>query len=220
MARGQDRAYETLKQRLVGGLYPPGMQLREEPLANEFGLSRTPIRAALKRLVVDGLATADNGQGVRAAEWSERDIEEIFQIRILLEPLAAQFAAERGNDALLKELASCNRTMASAVAKPGPQSIVKIQEANRTFHHLLLDHAGAPRLRSILDTLIEMPVITRSFQLYTRDELKQSLHQHEDLTQAISSKNGELARDIMQLHLRMSHSRFIRHRSAWQKDRP
>ncbi|WP_316187998.1 MULTISPECIES: FCD domain-containing protein [unclassified Bradyrhizobium] len=118
-------------------------------------------------------------------------------IRILLEPLAAQLAAERGSDELAKQLESCNRRMAGAIAKSGPQSIVRIQEANRAFHHLLLDSAGAPRLWTILDTLIEMPIITRSFQLYTHDELKQSLHQHEDLTQAVASRNGELARDIM-----------------------
>ncbi len=61
--RGSEKAYETLRQRLVGGHYKPGTQLKEEPLAREFEISRTPVRAALKRLVEDGLATADAGQG-------------------------------------------------------------------------------------------------------------------------------------------------------------
>ncbi|NVO14394.1 MAG: GntR family transcriptional regulator [Rhodoplanes sp.] len=217
MGRGQDRAYETLRQRLVGGHYQPGTQLREEPLAREFGLSRTPVRAALKRLVEDGLATADAGQGIHVAEWSEHDIEETFQLRMLLEPHAARLAAERGGDALLESLRASNRQIASALAKGGADAIVKIQEANRTFHHVLLDHARSPRLRAILDTMIDMPVIIRAFYLFTRDELEQSLHHHQDLTIAVEARDGELARQVMQLHLRMSYRRFMQHRSEWRR---
>jgi DNA-binding GntR family transcriptional regulator len=217
MGRGQDRAYEALRQRLVGGHYQPGTQLREEPLAREFGLSRTPVRAALKRLVEDGLATADAGQGIHVAEWSEHDIEETFQLRMLLEPYAAKLAAERGGDALLESLRASNRQIASALAKGGADAIVKIQEANRAFHHVLLDHARSPRLRAILETMIDMPVIIRAFYLFTRDELEQSLHHHQDLTIAVEARDGELARQVMQLHLRMSYSRFMQHRSEWRR---
>lgn len=212
MGRGQDLAYESLRQRLISGHYPPGTQLREEPLAREFGLSRTPIRAALRRLVEDGLATADLGQGIRTAQWSESDIDETFQIRILLEPYGAKLAAERGSAALTEGLRACNRQMAAALSESGRDAIVRIQEINRTFHHLLLDHACSPRLRGILDTLIEMPVVTRAFFLFTAEELEQSLRHHEDLTLAVEAHDGELAREVMQLHLRTSRSRFMRHR--------
>ena len=100
MRREHDRAYAVLRERLIGGQYGPGAPLREEPLAREFGLSRTPIRAALKRLVEDGLATADAGQGVHVAEWSERDLEETFHLRMLLEPYAARLAVGRWPPAL------------------------------------------------------------------------------------------------------------------------
>lgn len=96
MKRGQEQAYEVLRQRLIGGHYTPGTHLREEPLAREFGLSRSPVRAALQRLVKDGLATADAGQGIHVSAWSDHDIEEIFRLRMQLGPLAAQFACEEG----------------------------------------------------------------------------------------------------------------------------
>lgn len=217
MGRGQDRAYDILRQRLVGGHYEPGTQLREEQLAREFGLSRTPIRSALHRLVEDGLANADAGRGVHVAQWSEHDIEEMFQIRILLEPYASKLAAERGGDGLIDGLRGCNRQMALALSTTGSGAIELIQEANRTFHHLLLDHAHSPRLRGILDTMIDMPVITRSFHLLERDELEQSLHHHQDLTLAVEAGDGELAREVMRMHLRISHHRFIKHRIAWRR---
>lgn len=214
MQSGADRAYEVLRQRLVGGHYGPGTQLKEEPIARELGLSRTPVRTALRRLVEDGLATDAVGQGIRVAAWSDVDIEETFQLRMLLEPYAAYLAAQRGGDELVARLRASNDQMAQAIAA-GPEGIAGVQEANRRFHHALLDAAGSPRLRAMLDTIIDMPIIVRSFYLYTRAELEQSLHHHQDLTLAAEARDGELARQVMQLHLRMSYHRFMRHRSEY-----
>lgn len=218
MQRGADKAYEVLRQRLVGGHYKPGTQLKEEPLAREFGISRTPVRTALKRLVDDGLATADAGQGIHVAQWSEWDIEETFQLRMLLEPYAASLAAERGGDEMLARLKASNEQMAQAIEDGGEEAIARIQDANRTFHRTLLDASGSPRLRSMLETMIDMPIIVRSFYLYTRAELEQSLHHHQDLTLAAEARDGELARQVMQLHLRMSYHRFMRHRSEYRRN--
>ncbi|WP_028998865.1 GntR family transcriptional regulator [Azohydromonas australica] len=218
MQRGADKAYEVLRQRLVGGHYKPGTQLKEEPLAREFGISRTPVRTALKRLVDDGLATADAGQGIHVAQWSEWDIEETFQLRMLLEPYAASLAAERGGDEMLARLKASNEQMAQAIEDGGEDAIARIQDANRTFHRTLLDASGSPRLRSMLETMIDMPIIVRSFYLYTRAELEQSLHHHQDLTLAAEARDGELARQVMQLHLRMSYHRFMRHRSEYRRN--
>src|SRR5215204_5857948 len=180
MARGQDRAYSVLRQRLVGGHYRPGFHLREEPLAQELGLSRTPVRAALKRLVEDGLATADAGQGIHVAEWSDADIEETFRIRMLLEPYATELAVQRGGDPLVERLEANNETMAAAIARGDDPAIAVIQGTNRDFHQTLLAFAGAPRLRSMLDALIDMPIVVRSFFLYSPAELAQSLHHQPD----------------------------------------
>lgn len=216
MRQGADKAYEVLRQRLVGGHYKAGTQLKEEPLAREFGLSRTPVRTALKRLVADGLATADAGQGIHVAQWSDWDIEETFQLRMLLEPYAACLAAERGGEELVAKLKRSNEQMATAIDRGGDDSVTEIQEANRNFHRALLDAAGSPRLQTILETMIEMPIIVRSFYLSTRGELEQSLHHHQDLTIAAEARDGELARQVMQLHLRMSYHRFMIHRDRYR----
>jgi DNA-binding GntR family transcriptional regulator len=136
--RGKDKVYEVLRQRVVGGRYKPGTQLKEEPLARELGVSRTPVRTALRRLVEEGLATADAGQGIHVAAWSEWDIEETFQLRMLLEPYAASLAAERGDEEMLKILKDSNERMATAIRDGGPHSVEKIQAANSTFHRTIL----------------------------------------------------------------------------------
>ncbi|RYF01460.1 MAG: GntR family transcriptional regulator [Comamonadaceae bacterium] len=217
MHNGQNKAYEVLRQRLVGGQYSPGEQLKEEPLARELELSRTPVRTALRRLVEEGLATDAAGQGIRVAEWSDWDVEETFQLRMLLEPYASFLAATRGGDALLQRLEDSNNAMADGIAC-GPEGIAQVQSANREFHHALLEASGSSRLRAILATMIDMPIIKRSFYIYTPHELEQSLHHHRDLTLAVRAGDGELARQVMHLHLRMSYHRFMAHRGEYKQD--
>lgn len=211
--KGSDKAYEIIRERLVGGHYKPGTQLKEEPLARDLGLSRTPVRAALKRLVDDGLATADAGQGVHASQWTEADIDETFQLRLLLEPYAASLAALRGGNELNQALRDSNTQMAQAIEVG---DIAGIQAANSHFHSALVGACGAPRLRGMLEPMIDMPVIMRSFYIATPAEHRQSLHHHEDLTQAVAARDGELARQVMQLHLRMAHMRFMTHRTEYR----
>lgn len=214
MTNGTRKAYDELKLRLVAGYYQPGTQLKEEPLAEEFGTSRTPIRAALKRLVEDGLATSDTGRGIQVAAWTDWDVEEVFQLRLLLEPYAAQLAAERCTPPLLQRLEASNASMAAAIAGKAADVATQVQEANREFHHTLLQASGSQRVINMLATMIDMPVITRSFQLYQRADMEQSLAHHRDLTLAVAAKDGELAKQVMQLHLQMSRHRFMRRRKA------
>ena len=87
--------------------------------------------------------------------------------------------------------------MESAMIQRGENSIAQIQEANRSFHRALLDASGSPRLRTILETMIDMPIIVRSFYLSTPSDLEQSLHHHQNLTVAAQARDGELARQVM-----------------------
>jgi len=212
--KAYEKAYGILRQRLIGGYYTPGQQLKEEPLAREFGLSRTPVRIALGRLIEDGLVTADVGQGVRVPTWNESDIEETFRLRMMLEPYAASLAASRGGEELVRCLRSSNALMATAIKK---RDVEGIQSANRSFHKALLDHCGSPRLRTILELMIDIPIIVRSFYLSDHQELEQSLRHHEELTSAVVAADGDLAADAMRLHLRTSHSRFLRHRAEYKQ---
>ena len=85
--------------------------------------------------------------------------------------------------------------------------------ANRAFHAQVLEIARSQRLKSMLATLIDMPVITRSFFLYRPADLERSLHQHLDITYAIEQNDGELAQRAMQTHIRMAYLRFMARRS-------
>lgn len=219
MAAASDKTYQILKQRVVGGTYAPGAQLKEEHLARELEISRTPIRAALKRLVDDGLATADPNRGVRVAQWTEFDIEETYELRGLLEAHAAELAARRGGAALADRLDSLNDEMDRAIARRGSGLPERLQEINSAFHRAILDASGSPRLRTMLAGLIDMPVVIRSHFISTLQDKLQSLQHHRDLATAVRAGDAELARQVMQLHLRVASHRFKRQRDEFSAPR-
>ena len=210
-----DKAYDILKQRVVGGTYAPGSQLKEEHLARELDVSRTPIRAALKRLVGDGLATADPNRGVRVSEWTDFDIEETFELRGLLEAHAAELAARRGGVALADELDALNDQMDRAIAEGGDALPERLQVINARFHRAILEGSGSPRLRIMLAGIVDMPIVLRSHFISTLQDKLQSLQHHRDLAAAVRAGDGELARLQMQLHLRLAAHRFKRQRTAF-----
>ncbi len=215
MAVASDSAYELLKQRVIAGTYAPGAQLKEEHIARELDISRTPIRAALKRLVQDGLATADVGRGVRVAEWTEIDIQETYELRGLLEGHAAELAARRGGTALADRLDELNEQMEQVIAGGGDAMAERLQDINALFHRAILEASGSPRLRAMLVGLIDMPIVIRSYFISTPKDLVQSLHHHRDLAAAVRMGEPELARQAMQLHLRVAAHRFKLRRSEF-----
>ncbi|BAP42484.1 GntR family transcriptional regulator [Pseudomonas sp. StFLB209] len=208
-----ERIYETLRNRIIAGQYEPGTQLKEEPLSREFELSRTPVRASLKKLVDDGLAVVEANRGVFVAGWTKWDVEEMFSLRELLEPHAAMLAAMRATEQDVQALHRINDEMAEAIRRDDENVQLGVQAANRAFHHQLLETARSQRLKTMLQTLIDMPVITRSFFLYAQADFTRSLQQHLDITYAIAIGDGELARQAMQTHIRMSYRRFMARRS-------
>lgn len=212
--KDSDSAYALMRERIVAGQYAPGQQIKEAPIARELGISRTPVRVALKRLIEDGLATSDAGQGVHVVVWGDKDIEETFHLRMLLEPYAAFLAAERGGEALVQSLRGLNEEMSAGIRSG---DIEKIQLANRAFHQTLLDQCGSPRLRGILESMADIPILSRSFYLSDKAELLQSLRHHEELTLACADSDGETARKAMELHLRAAYRRFVRRRAGYQE---
>ena len=214
-----DKAYEILKQRVIAGGYAPGAQLKEEHIARELEISRTPIRAALKRLVDDGLASAEAGRGVRVSAWTESDIRETYELRGLLEGHAAELAARRAGPALARRLDELNDEMEGAIAAGGAALPERLQEINARFHRAVLDASGSPRLRTMLAGLIDMPIVIRSHFISTMEDKLQSLRHHRELADAVRFGDAELARQVMQLHLRVALHRFQLRRSEFSDAR-
>ena len=212
--------YETLKKRIVAGVYPVGAQLKEEKLAQDLGVSRSPIRAALKRLTDDKLVNAHENRGVFVAGWTDWDIMKMYRLRVMLEPYASSLAAVRGEESLPEELRAINESMLAHANARADQRVRRLQQANREFHIRIVTAANSHRLKSMVETMIDMPLITRSFELYLEDDILRSVHQHRDIIYAIARRDADLARDAMSLHLRVSFAHFMERRSRFREWNP
>lgn len=206
--------YATLRQRLMAGHYAPGEQLKEEHLAADLKVSRTPVRAALKRLTRDGMVVAETNRGVFVAEWTEQDIIEVFELRLLLEPQATALAARRATAEQVAALEALNEELAATLAASSETRVAEIQAINSRFHHTVIVAAGSPRLRTILDNLLDLPLIIGSFYFYTEPELARSLNHHRDIVTAIAQREPDYAREAMRLHLRSTYGLFMRRRRS------
>jgi DNA-binding GntR family transcriptional regulator len=213
MSRASDRAYGAIRNMILSGELPAGAQLGEEALAEMCGVSRTPVREALRRLEADMLVGRTDTQRSFVADWSIDDVADAFELRAMLEGRAARRAAERMTDIALVRIRAANRALAAAIQQPVPD-VTGFLEANREFHALVLEVAGSRRLSGLLGTLIEQPVVLRTARQYSREELRRSHGEHEELTAAFARHDGGWAEAIMTSHiLRAYHAYADAHRA-------
>jgi DNA-binding GntR family transcriptional regulator len=200
MSRASDRAYDRIRDMILQGDLPPGTQIREEQLAETCGVSRTPIRDALRRLEGQAFIRRSESQRSFVAEWSLDDIADAFELRAILEARAAHRAAERMDQAAMQQLRDCNRMIFKAVSQV-PADIPAFLAANREFHAIILEKAASRRLSSLLSALIEQPVVWRTAHHYGREALLRSHGEHEELLAAFARRDGGWAEAVMSAHI-------------------
>ena len=201
MSRASDQAYASIRGLILSGDAPPGTQLTEAQLADICGVSRTPVREALRRLESELLVVRSDSQRMFVADWSREDIDEMFTLRCMLESHAAIRAARRMTPSGLTALTETNARIEAAVGRATPD-VGTFLEYNRKFHHIILDIAASPRLTTMLTTLVEQPVVRRTATLYGRAELAQSARDHAELIHAFAAGDSNWAGAVMTGHIR------------------
>ncbi|MYL23771.1 FCD domain-containing protein [Halomonas alkaliantarctica] len=204
-----ERVYQTLRRQLMVNHYEPGTHLREEVVAEELGVSRTPVRNAFQRLISEGLLSLEKSRGATVTGWQKSDTEDIFKLRILLESHATALAARNINDSQLDTIIEANDRMRQAIAGKSNDRIERIAEANKNFHEALFDASGQSYLRMFARTLLHLPMVS-GFFIYSRDEMEESVRQHQDIIAALQAGNEEWAKAAMTCHLNGALERFRR----------
>lgn len=207
MSRASDKAYATIREMIVSGELAAGESLGEEALAEVCGVSRTPIREALRRLESEMLIRKTESQRSYVADWSLDDISDVFELRAMLEGYAARRAARHVDEEVIKALKEHNSALQHAVFKESPD-IEEFLHRNREFHTLIVQNALSPRLEMLLQALIEQPVIWRTAYHYEPDELKRSYQEHEELIYALERHDGPWAESIMTGHIRRAYHAY------------
>lgn len=201
MTKASDRAYETIRGLILSGELSAGDPLGEEALAERCGVSRTPVREALRRLEADLMIRRTSSKRSFVADWSLDDVEDAFELRAMLEGYAARRAAERMTEDALDRMRACNGAISAAIAKPKPDAATFL-DRNREFHAMVLEAAGSRRLTNLITALIEQPVVWRTAHHYDPEAFRQSHSEHADLLSAFERRDGAWAETIMAGHIR------------------
>ena len=207
MSRASDTAYEKIRSFILYGEARPGMQLTEERLCDIAGVSRTPVRDAVQRLENEMLLVRSASKRLSVADWSDDEIDEMFALRAMLECHAAERAAQRMDANGLKRLRDVNGLLTAAVKRTRPD-IGTFLEANRQFHDLILEYAQSPRLSKLLPALVEQPVVRRTANQYSGEDLIQSAKDHDELIAAFAARDQDWAGAVMTSHIRRAFHSF------------
>lgn len=207
MTRASDNAYDKIRQVLLDGEVRPGEQLTEERLAQITGVSRTPVREAVRRLERELLLVRNESNRIFVADWSRDEVDEMFTLRQMLEGHAAERAAQRLTPARIDQLERVNQELHAAVAQD-PPDIDRFLEANRLFHEIVTEAAHSPRLAEVLAMLVEQPVVLRTARKYTLADLVQSARDHDELIASFRAQDPSWARAVMASHLRRAFHAF------------
>jgi DNA-binding GntR family transcriptional regulator len=208
-------ASEVIREAIIDGRLGPGARLKEEELARELGMSRTPVREALLLLQSEGLVESIPRRGATVRSYAVDDLDDMYQLRAVLEGYAARRAATRISAdvvALLEE--SCAR-FDRLRASDDPRDLVK---ENLFFHNVILDAAGSGRLVPLVRKVIELPLVYRSFYWYSPEQKLISEHYHKQLTRALGAGDAKRAEIIMTEHVLEARDFLLAQLAADERD--
>ena len=196
-----DSAYHALRDDILSGVLKPDDRLTEVTLADRLNMSRTPVREAVKRLLIEGFLTRAPGEGLRVTGLEPDEVQQIFQIRLKLESYGARRAAEHATPAEQAELHRLADVMTAHTPPKADQDFDTISEANAAFHRTIMLAARSPRLGAMMSLAINLGLVLRTYRIYDdHDMIRQSRHHH-DIAEAISARDPDWAEAAMSSHV-------------------
>ena len=194
----RDVVFNTLREAILKGELKPGERLMELQLAAKLGVSRTPIREAIRMLEQEGLAVTIPRKGAEVAKMTEKDMEDVLQIREALDELAAKIACEQISEEQLEELVA---TMHEFEESTKTDNVKKIAEADVKFHDIIYQSTGNPKLVNMLNNLREQMYRYRLEYIKDEDKRQILIVEHEHILAAIKARNIAEAKNAAREHI-------------------
>lgn len=194
----RDVVFHTLRQAILKGELKPGERLMEIQLAKKLGVSRTPIREAIRKLELEGLVLMIPRKGAEVAEITEKNLRDVLEVREALETLAVQLACDQITKVQIRELREAAGAFEEVLAGG---NVTEIAEADEHFHDLINLATGNQKLIQILNNLREQMYRYRVEYLKNEAVYPQLLGEHESLIRAIEKRQKERAAEIVCRHI-------------------
>lgn len=203
----RDVIFETLRKAIISGDIKPGERLMEVSLAEQMGVSRTPVREAIRRLEAEGLVTMVPRKGTHVSELSMKDIMDVLEVRAALDRLATALAVKRMQPSQIKAMESIHKQFIACVEKENIEGAVR---KDIELHDLIYATSGNSRLMSVAAGLREH--IFRFRVIYMRNVAvaENVEHEHFEILEAIRSGDDVLASELAEKHIKHQMDSIIR----------
>lgn len=196
-----EQAYNQIRQDIISGVLAEHERLTEQALAARIGLSRTPVREAIKRLIHEGFIENESGYSTRVASFSVDEAEQIFQLRIMLEGYAIRRAASFATKKQISTLRTLADQMSQLNPPNSPEAYDDIARTNEQFHRTIADAANSAKLTALIAVAVDVGLVARTYRLYSESALLRSCQHHHEMVDAIEARSPEWAESVMTSHL-------------------
>ncbi|MCF0186984.1 MAG: GntR family transcriptional regulator [Bacteroidaceae bacterium] len=194
----RDVVFNTLREAILKGELKPGERLMELHLANRLGVSRTPIREAIRMLEQEGLAVTIPRKGAQVAKMTEKDLQDVLEVRDALDELAVACACRRMTAEQMEELKVAMKAFEAATKGDDIRNIVETDEA---FHNVIYKAANNPKLEAIVNNSREQMYRYRYEYVKDTSIYKQLIEEHRAMIEGFEKHDVEFVKKIMHSHL-------------------
>lgn len=213
----RDVVFNTLRKAILSGQLKPGERLMEVHLANKLGVSRTPIREAIRKLELDGLVVMIPRKGAEVAKITEKSLKDVLEVRRALDALIAELACERITDEELEALQAAGEEFKKVTENKSDRpsdresDTTQIAKADVLFHDIIMEATGNARLKSLVNNLAEQMYRYRFVYLMDQNIHPALVKEHQDIYDAIVKKDVKAAVDAAIKHIDNQEKAIIAH---------
>ncbi len=192
------KVYDRIRENILNGVYKEHEELKEATLGEQMGVSRTPVREALRQLELEGLVEIIPNKGARVTGITPKDIEDIYQIRYLLEGLCARWATEHITEEQLEKMEEILYLTEFHAKK---ENHAQVYDLDSQFHELMYEASGSKLLNNILSDFHMYVTRIRKISLSSSSRSKNSTEEHRAILDAIKAHDGDLAEKCAHDHV-------------------
>lgn len=206
MEEYQDRSlrgkvFRQLRENILSGIYKENDELREISIGEEMGVSRTPVREALRQLELEGLVKIVPNKGAYVTGISQKDVYDIYKIRSLLEGLCAAWATKNITEEQIDELEEILFLSEYHLNKSGKGKAEQVSELDGKFHKVLYKASNSRIMDHVLSDFHKYVQMARTLSVGEKDRAEKSIAEHREILQAIKDKDAALAEELANRHI-------------------
>ena len=195
------RVFQKIREDILTGVYKEHDELREVSIGEELGVSRTPVREALRQLELEGLVTIVPNKGAYVTGITPQDVHDIYKIRSLLEGLCARWATEHITGRQIEELEEIILLSEFHLRKKSAEQAEQVSELDGKYHKVLYEASNSRILEHVLSDFHKYVQMARMMSVGAKDRAERSIEEHRDILKAIKDKDPDKAEWLANQHI-------------------